>query len=73
MNGTPCLRKCRFINRRQIIALTDLRSLGLFRDGVNASRNGTDYIREIRTVEAGSSFGVEMAPGGGVAMRLKRK
>ncbi len=45
----------------------------IFRDGVNASRNGTDYIREIRTVEAGSSFGVEMAPGGGVAMRLKRK
>ena len=45
----------------------------IFRDGVNASRNGTDYIREIRTVEAGSSFGVEMAPGGGVVMRLKRK
>lgn len=45
----------------------------IFRDGVNASRNGTDYIREIRAVEAGSSFGVEMAPGGGVAMRLKRK
>lgn len=45
----------------------------IFRDGVNASRNGTDYIREIRTVEAGSSFGGEMAPGGGVAMRLKRK
>lgn len=45
----------------------------IFRDGVNASRNGTDYILEIRPVEAGSSFGVEMAPGGGVAMRLKHR
>lgn len=45
----------------------------IFRDGVNASRNGTDYIREIREVGCGSSIEADMAPGGGVAVRLKRK
>lgn len=48
-------------------------SAEIFRDGVNASRNGTDYIREIRTVEGGSAIDVGLAPGGGVAVRLTRK
>lgn len=46
----------------------------IFRDGVNASRNGTDYIHE--TVEIGSSeqnLNVEMAPGGGVAIRFTHR
>lgn len=45
----------------------------IFRDGVNASRNGTDYIRETMEVDSGSSLKVKMAPGGGVAMKLTRQ
>lgn len=45
----------------------------IFRDGVNASRNGTDYIRETREVGQDTKVEVEMAPGGGVALKLTRK
>ena len=43
----------------------------VFRDGVNASRNGTDYIREAMDLNTDvSHLDVEMAPGGGVAIRF---
>ena len=42
----------------------------IFRDGVNASRNGTDYIREIRELDSASVLEAELAPGGGLAVRL---
>ena len=45
----------------------------IFRDGVNASRNGTDYIREFREVGHGTAIEFELAPGGGVAVKLVRK
>lgn len=45
----------------------------IFRDGVNASRNGTDYIRETREVGQDTKVEFEMAPGGGVALKLTRK
>ena len=45
----------------------------VFRDGVNASRNGTDYIREDIEVKKGESIVAEMAPGGGIAMKITRK
>lgn len=45
----------------------------VFRDGINASRNGTDYIREDVEVKRGESIVAEMAPGGGIAMKITRK
>lgn len=45
----------------------------IFRDGVNASRNGTDYIREAREVDCSSVLDAWLAPGGGIAIKLTPK
>lgn len=42
----------------------------LFRDGINADRNGTDYKREERTVTNRSRVQVELASGGGWVARI---
>lgn len=42
----------------------------IFRDGVNASRNGTDYVREFREVDASAVLELSLAPGGGAAVKF---
>lgn len=44
----------------------------LFRDGVNADRNGTDYKRVERTITSKDKLTVHLAPGGGWAARIYR-
>jgi alpha-glucosidase len=44
----------------------------LFRDGVNAGRNGTDYKRVERTITSKDKLTVHLAPGGGWAARIYR-
>lgn len=46
------------------------RSVEIYRDGVNASRKGTDYKRETLAAQ-GSSMKMKMAPGGGFLMVIK--
>jgi len=57
------------------VDLTPLRldgpaTMTLFRDGVNAHRNGTDYRREVRSIDGNSPLKVHMAPGGGFAAHI---
>lgn len=52
--------------------LTDKRYRAeIFSDGENANRNGNDYRRTIKTLTAADSLVIEMAPGGGFAIRLR--
>ena len=44
----------------------------LFRDGVNADRNGTDYRMETRMVRHTDVLRIHLAPGGGFAARFYR-
>ncbi|MBR5725022.1 MAG: glycoside hydrolase family 97 protein [Bacteroidales bacterium] len=46
----------------------------IFRDGVNADRKATDYVREVQTVSVPSqgSLKVKMAPGGGWTARFTK-
>jgi len=44
----------------------------IFRDGINADRDATDYIREEIQVSAGESMKITMAPGGGWAARIEK-
>ncbi len=44
----------------------------LFRDGVNADRNGIDYKREERTISNTGNIEIHMSPGGGWAARIYR-
>ena len=44
----------------------------LFTDGVNANRIGSDYKRKIFTVKKGDEIEIEMAPGGGFAIKLTK-
>lgn len=43
----------------------------IFRDGVNADRDATDYVKEIKTINKDSKLTVHLAPGGGLAIRLQ--
>jgi len=45
----------------------------LFRDGINADRDATDYKKEIQTVSNSRKLIIHLAPGGGFAMRLIKK
>lgn len=45
----------------------------IFSDGVNAFRNGTDYRHEFRDVDSSVILDVDMAPAGGVAVKLITK
>jgi len=42
----------------------------VFKDGINADREGTDYKREIMKVDANKKMKIKMAPGGGWAARI---
>jgi alpha-glucosidase len=45
----------------------------IFRDGVNAERDGTDYKKEIAEVRSGEKLQVHLASGGGWVARIRRK
>ena len=45
----------------------------IFRDGVNADREGTDYKREEVTVSSGEKITVRLAGGGGWAARIEKQ
>jgi alpha-glucosidase len=42
----------------------------IFTDGVNAARQGNDYVRTVKTVSKNDVLPFEMAAGGGFAIRL---
>jgi alpha-glucosidase len=42
----------------------------VFKDGINADRDGTDYVREIVKVSAGDKLSVHLSTGGGWAARI---
>lgn len=44
----------------------------IFRDGVNAGRNGNDYKRVEKTVHSSEKLEIVMAPGGGFAVKLSK-
>jgi alpha-glucosidase len=44
----------------------------VFRDGVNADRDGTDYGKEVMTVSSASRLNIHLAPGGGWAARIEK-
>lgn len=46
-------------------------SVELFKDGVNADRNATDYKKEAITVSSGDKLTVHLAPGGGWAAAIR--
>jgi alpha-glucosidase len=45
----------------------------IFRDGINADREGTDYKREEVTVSSGEKITVRLAGGGGWAARIEKQ
>jgi len=45
-------------------------SAEVFKDGMNADRNATDYKKEIINISAGNKVTVHLAPGGGWAARI---
>jgi alpha-glucosidase len=45
----------------------------VFKDGINADRDGTDYTKEIIPLSSGRKLEIRLAPGGGWAARLERK
>ncbi|MFD2832378.1 glycoside hydrolase family 97 protein [Christiangramia antarctica] len=42
----------------------------IFKDGINADRDGTDYVREVLKVNSGMELQTKMASGGGWAARI---
>lgn len=45
----------------------------IFRDGINADRDATDYKKETITLDAAQKLTIHLAPGGGMAMRISKK
>jgi len=45
----------------------------IFKDGMNADHDATDYKKEIRAVSSADKLTIHLAPGGGVAMRIYKK
>ena len=43
----------------------------IFKDGINADRDATDYKKEIIKVTATDKIKIHLAPGGGWAARIK--
>ncbi len=43
----------------------------IYQDGINADRDGTDYARVTKTVSNETSLSIDLAPGGGFAMRIQ--
>jgi len=44
----------------------------VFRDGINADREGSDYKREVITVSRSQKLDIQMAPGGGWVAVIKK-
>src|SRR6185312_3350806 len=44
----------------------------VFKDGVNADRNATDYKKEIITISSGDKINIHLAPGGGWAAKISK-
>jgi alpha-glucosidase len=44
----------------------------IFKDGINADRDGTDYKREVIKISAGDKMNIQLAPGGGWAARIEK-
>lgn len=44
----------------------------IFKDGINADRDGTDHVREVRTITPADVLNIELSSGGGWAARLQR-
>lgn len=44
----------------------------IFRDGINADRDGTDYKKEVISIAPGQKLPVHLAPGGGWTARLEK-
>jgi len=45
----------------------------IFRDGINADKNATDYVHETINVPANKKLKVNMAPGGGYTARIYKQ
>lgn len=45
----------------------------IFRDGINADRNGQDYVREMKRVDKSTTMTVIMSSGGGWAASIKKR
>ena len=52
--------------------LPDIYSAEIFRDGVNADLNGTDYKKEIPSVTPATVPDIHLAPGGGWTARIEK-
>jgi alpha-glucosidase len=44
----------------------------IFRDGVNADRDATDYRREAKSMSSSDTLKIQLAPGGGWAARIEK-
>jgi alpha-glucosidase len=44
----------------------------VFKDGINADREATDYKREIIKISSGDKLTIKLAPGGGWVARIKK-
>ncbi len=44
----------------------------VFKDGINADRDATDYKKEIIKISSGDNLNVQLAPGGGWAARIEK-
>jgi len=45
----------------------------IFKDGINADRDATDYKKEVKTISAMEKMTIELSNGGGWAARMERK
>lgn len=45
----------------------------LFKDGINADRNGTDYSHEMTEIKNPADQQIHLAPGGGFVLKLKKQ
>ena len=44
----------------------------VFKDGVNADRDGTDYKKEVIKISSADKLNIHLAPGGGWAARIEK-
>jgi len=44
----------------------------VFRDGINADRDATDYKKETVKIASGDKLNIQLAPGGGWAARIEK-
>jgi alpha-glucosidase len=44
----------------------------VFKDGINADRDGTDYKKELIKISGGIKLNIHLAPGGGWAARIEK-